>query len=123
LWLFHKEKNHADGSFDKDKCRIVTLFQLHDEDSICETQSPTVNPISVMTQLKLTANNPASRLSAYDIKSAFLLTPLKKGIRMFICISPDVVKFWIKRYPARSSYVEKNGNLYFELFRYLYGLH
>jgi hypothetical protein len=122
VFMFHTEKYKADGSFDKDKCRIVLLSNLRDHDKIGETYSPTVNPISVLTQLNLAATR-KHMVSAYDIKGAFLLTPMQEGVRMFIRVGPEVVGHWLKSYPERKQDVSQDGNLYFELQRYVYGLH
>jgi hypothetical protein len=123
IYMFHKEKHKADGSFDKDKMRLVLLSNLRDPDTIGDSFSPTVNPISVMTQLNLAAVTHGTRISAYDIKGAFLLTPMQPGVRMFIRVTPDVTTHWVKRYPKRSKCLEDDGCLYFELNRYVYGLH
>jgi hypothetical protein len=76
-----------------------------------------------MTQLNLAAVDPKTLLSAYDIKGAFLLTPMDGNNRLFIKVSPDVVKYWIAYKPERAKWVEGDGCLYFELQRYVYGLH
>jgi hypothetical protein len=123
VYMFHKEKYKADGSFDKDKCRLVLLSNLRDPETIGESFSPTVNPISVMTQLNLAAAEPNTVISAYDVKGAFLLTPMQPGVRMFIRVNPDVVIHWIRRHPERKKMVHSDGCLYFELKRYVYGLH
>jgi hypothetical protein len=47
-FMFHVEKYKSDGSFDNDKCRMVLLSNLRDPDTIGESTSPTVNPISFM---------------------------------------------------------------------------
>jgi hypothetical protein len=70
-YMFHTEKYKADGSFDKDKCRLVLLSNLRNQDSIGETFCPTVNPISVFTQLNLAAVREGTSLATYDIKGAF----------------------------------------------------
>ena len=75
--MFHKEKFRADGSFEKDKTRIVLLSNRRDTNTIGETHCPTVNPITVMTLLNL-ASVERGLISAYDIKGAFLLTPCVK---------------------------------------------
>jgi hypothetical protein len=104
--------------FDKDKCRLVLLSNLRDPDTIGKTLCPTVNPISVMTQLNLAAGQvPGTVISGYDVKGAFLNTSMEPGKRMFIRVNPDVVKYWIARYPERKHLIHK------ELKRYVYGLH
>ena len=55
VYMFHREKFNADGTFEKDKTRIVLLSNRRDPSKIGETHCPTVNPISVMTQLNLAA--------------------------------------------------------------------
>jgi len=122
VYMFHKEKFKADGTFEKDKTRIVLLSNRRDPSKIGETHCPTVNPISVMTQLNLAAVE-RNLIAAYDIKGAFLLTPMQHGKRMFIKISGDVVEHWVARYPERKKWLHDDGCLYFEIKRYVYGLH
>jgi len=50
IYMFHKETKKADGTFDKDKTRLVLLSNLRDPDTIGDSFSPTVNPISDATQ-------------------------------------------------------------------------
>ena len=122
VYMFHREKFRADGSFEKDKTRIVLLSNRRDPATIGDTASPTVNPISVLTQLNLAAVE-KSEVAAYDIKGAFLLTPMREGNRMFIKISGDVLKYWLERHPDRRQMVDNDGCLYFEILRYIYSLH
>jgi hypothetical protein len=123
VYMFHKEKYKADGTFDKDKMRLVLLSNLRDPDTIGDSFSPTVNPISVMTQLNIAAVRKGTVVAAYDIKGAFLLTPMREGTRMFIRVGPDVAEHWIRRCPHRLKWLHDDGCLYFELKRYVYGLH
>jgi hypothetical protein len=109
VYMFHKEKFNADGQFDKDKCRLVLPSNLRDSDTIGETLCPTVNRISVMTQLNLAAVILGTVISGYDGKGAFLNTAIKPGKRMFIRVNPDVVKYWIARYPERKHLIHKDG--------------
>ena len=122
VYMFHKEKYKADGTFDKDKTRLVLLSNLRQEETIGETYCPTVNPMSVMTQLNLAAVRKETVISAYDIKGAFLLTKMDDR-RMFIRVGPDIVRYWVERVPERRQLVHEDGCLYFELNRYVYGLH
>ena len=57
------------------------------------------------------------------MKGAFLLTPMRDGKRMFIKVAGDVVKYWLERYPERRKWLHIDGSLYFEIKRYVYGLH
>ena len=122
-YMFHKEKFKANGSFDKDKCRIVLLSNLRDPNSIGDSFSPTVNPISVMTQLNVAATNKKTVTAAYDIKGAFLLTPVEEGVELYLRVGPELAEFWIARKPERIEFLHEDGCLYFKLDRYVYGLH
>ena len=42
---------------------------------------------------------------------------------MFIKISGEVLKYWLERYPERQKWLHNDGCLYFEIQRYVYGLH
>lgn len=122
VWLVYKPKYKSDGSFDKDKARIVTLSQYRDPATIGETFAPTVNPLSLMTQIQEAATNPEIWMCSYDIRHAFLMTPIKPPKRYFIKVAPDLVKYWIHFYPERKAFLHTDGHLYFELKVYLYGL-
>jgi hypothetical protein len=122
-YMFHKEKFKADGSFDKDKCRIVLLSNQRDPNTIGDSHSPTVNPTSVMTQLNLACTAKGTLIAAYDIKGAFLLTPVDQGVELYLRIGPELTEFWCARYPSRIDYIHEDGCLYFKLERYVYGLH
>jgi len=121
LFPFIKDKFKADGTFDKSKCRLVANGGDVDMTKIGETFSPTVNPISVMTQLNIAAKDKAE-LAAYDVKGAFLLTPIVIGKRIFVRLSGEMVTFWLELYPDMAQYLHDDGCLYFELNKYIYGL-
>jgi hypothetical protein len=121
-YMFHKEKFTADGAFDKDKFRMVILSNERADSEIGDTFSPTVNPISVLTQLNLAAVT-KSKSAAYDVETAFLETSMKNGKRMFIRIRPEVAQHWIVLFPDRAEYLHSDGCLYFELQSFIYGLH
>lgn len=122
VWLMYTQKFKSDGSFDKDKARIVTLSQHRDPTTIGETFAPTVNPLSLMTQIQEAATNSDIWMCSYDIRHAFLMTPIKPPNRYFIRVPPDVVKYWVSFYPERKAFIHADGHLYFELNVYLYGL-
>jgi hypothetical protein len=130
-FLFHKVKFNADGVFEKDKCRIVALSNQRDHNSIGETTAPTVNPVSVFATLNKAAADFKQgvdielqpTLSAYDIKGAFLVTPMRNR-RMFIKVTGELLEQWLHLHPQlREFYDEQQKSLFFELDRYLYGLH
>jgi len=120
--LFLTDKFKADGAFDKVKARLVANGDRQDPDSVGDTYSPTVNQISVFTQLNLAAATGAD-LSAYDIKGAFLVTPIdSKRERIYLRIPPEVSAQWISLYPERAAFLSEDGCLYASLKKYIYGL-
>lgn len=121
--MFFKFKYKADGSFDKVKARLVANGDQQNPDFIGETYAHTVNPISVKTQLQITATE-GMYLSAYDIKGAFLLSKLDKtkDELIYIRVPSNVSSYWVKQYPHLQDYLSDKGCLTFELQRYIYGL-
>ena len=101
---------------------MVTEGNQQNPDTIGDTYSPTVNPMSVMVQLNLAAENKDTSIGAYDVISGFLNTPVRPGRRIFVKVRSDVATFWIQRYPEMKKYLHTDGCLYFELTKFLYGL-
>jgi len=66
LTMFLKKKYKSGGTFDRLKARLVANGNFEYPESLLDTYSPKVNPISVMTVLNVTAAN-GNFLSAYDI--------------------------------------------------------
>jgi hypothetical protein len=121
--MFLKDKYKGDGSFDKTKARLTVNGDQQDPETINDTTAPTVNPISVNVLLSIAAARPQYKLSAHDIKTAFLTTS-KKGLknRIFIRIPPEVVEHWVYLHPERKRFVNSKGAMYAELGAYVYGL-
>jgi len=122
LFMFLKDKFKANGDYDKTKARLVAQGNTQDIETVGDTNSPTVNPITVMTMLNYLASNSNYFLSAHDIKHAFLLPSVQKGKDIYIRIRKDVVDRWLIKYPYRKAYVNKSGNMFCKLDHYLYGL-
>jgi len=122
LFMFLKDKFKANGDFDKTKARLVAQGNTQDIETVGDTNSPTVNPITVMTMLNYIATNPSYIVSAHDIKHAFLLPSVQSGKDIYIRIRKDVVDRWLVKYPYRKQYVNKSGNMFCKLDHYLYGL-
>jgi hypothetical protein len=120
LHMFLKEKYKADGSYDKMKARLVYGGDRVDPETLGDTFSPTVNPISVMTQLNL-ATAREHLMSCYDIKTAFCITPMRPGERMFVKLPKDLVLKWIVLYPSDVEYMRDDGSMYMEMGKFLYG--
>jgi hypothetical protein len=121
VWMFHKAKYQRDGSFDKEKCRIVTLSQNCNKNTIGETFSPTVNPMSFFLQLQLTATTPSTLMSAYYIKGAFLQAPVQNGVYIFVEVDKDLTAHWIQCHPVKS-FLTGDGRMYLRIHRYIYGM-
>jgi hypothetical protein len=119
--MFLKAKYKANGDFDKMKGRIVFHGHKLLRHLIEETFSPTVNPITVFTVLDFIARNPKYQLAAFDIKGAFLLTPIPHGRRMFIFLPDKLAQEWIRLHPEHRDYLTPQGTLYMEIHKFLYG--
>jgi hypothetical protein len=119
--MFLKFKYKADGLFDKVKARLVANGDEQDFETIEETYAPTVNPISVFTQLAVTVHR-KMYVSAHDVKKAFLLKEITNGKRIIAKIGPEETKLWLMVYPELQPLVAPDGCLYFLLLAYMYGL-
>ena len=120
LHMFLKEKYKADGSFDKMKARLVYNGDRVDPETLGDTFAPTVNPISVMTQLNV-ATVRRYVMSCYDIKTAFCITPMRKGERMFVKLPRELVDKWIEIYQDDTEFTREDGTMYMEMKKFLYG--
>lgn len=120
-----RDKYHADGSFDKLKCRLVCGGHREDPDHAGETKSPTVNPIVVMTMLQeacqMLRKHPTTNIAAYDIKSAFPNTDVEEGREIYIFTTGAANSIWQDIKPEWNTFIN-NGKIYFKLNKYLYGL-
>jgi hypothetical protein len=67
-----------------------------------------------MTQINLPCTK-KDLIAAYDIKGAFLLTPIEDGVELYLRIGPELTEFWCIRYPERTVYLHNDGCLYFKL--------
>jgi hypothetical protein len=119
--MFLKFKYKADGSFDKVKARLVANGNFQAIETIDETYSPTVNPISVFTQLNITVCHQL-KLSAHDMKGAFLNTRIEDGKRIYIILGPEETAIWISVIPEHAKFVDEDGCMTLLLLAYIYGL-
>jgi hypothetical protein len=119
--MFFKVKHKADGSLDKIKARLVANGNRQDPESIGETFSPTVNPVTVFCMLNMACKH-KYEIVAYDIKGAFLLTPVDSKKDIFVTIPRNIAELWIATYPSHARYLTSKGTLILRLKKYLYGL-
>ena len=122
LWLFHKEKKDPNGAFLKDKCRIMTLSQVRDLSTIGDTYSPTVNPISLFILLAKAATLPHYSISSYDVKGAFLNSPVPEHTDIFVYVRvySELSVVFIDRHSQLKRSLNNNGTITFRLKRYIY---
>jgi hypothetical protein len=66
--------------------------------------------------------NKITVISCFDVIGAFLKTPIKPGIRMFMRVNSDIAAHWIIHYPERADYLDDDKKIYFELKSYAYDL-
>lgn len=130
------DQYNADGSFKQRKVRLVIGGDKQAKETIGETNSPTVNPISMYVVLSLVANRLLEAtttkdnergyvLSAYDFMSAFLTTEMADyWMKKIIVHIRDrrVVKRLVQLIPELARYVNDDGSIYLDVLRWVYGL-
>ena len=121
LHMFIKDKYTSDGKFDKIKARLVANGNMEDPGNLADLYSPTVNPITVLTLINIAAAE-RSHISSYDIKSAFLMKLISAEKSYYVKLPKMLVTIWVELCPSAEEYVDGEGNLYFKLNKYLYGL-
>jgi hypothetical protein len=119
--MFLKLKYKANGDFDKVKARLVANGNLQDDEMIQETFAPTVNPISVFTQINIAAHR-SWKVSAYDIKKAFLLAPMPEDRCIVIMLGPLEAELWVEENPEQRKFLDEEGKLFLLMLAFLYGL-
>lgn len=119
--MFLKFKYKADGTFSKVKARTVANGDKQHPDTIGDTFSPTVNSISVFTQLNIAVTEDYE-VASYDIKEAFLIPPVKTGAHIIIKVSGELAALWVAAFPYLMDYLTPDGELYFIAEKYIYGL-
>jgi hypothetical protein len=120
LLLFHKEKRDPKGVFIKDKCRIVTLSQVRDTSTTGQTYSPMVNPTSLFILLANAATLPQLSISAYDVKGAFLNSPIPEDTHVYVRVDEELSKMLTERYKWTENYLNDIETHAFRLRRYLH---
>jgi hypothetical protein len=81
-----------------------------------------VNPISFFIMMAFAATKPAYQLVAYDIKGAFLNSPIAGDTYVYVKAEKELAQWFVQRYAYLESWLNGDGSLTFRLLRYLYGL-
>ena len=61
-------------------------------------------------------------LEVCDIPSAYLNTPLPKGMKHLMKIKPSIAKYFVIADPSAKNFLQKDGSLLVQLEKALYGL-
>lgn len=125
---------HADGTFKQRKVRLVIGGDRQNKATIGETNSPTVNPISLLVLLagisgvlakNLKEANTGYVLSGYDFVAAFLTTEMKDHNKKKIILhirDRRVVRKLVQLIPELQQFVNEDGSIYLDVLRWVYGL-
>jgi len=108
------------GEYTSTKARAVIRGDQQPEHTYTDRASAMVNIILVFILIKvMTALNLECR--AYDIKGAYLSTKRAHPSNIYMRMSKEMTKLWIKRHPEDASKV-RNGFLYMKVEKCIYGL-
>jgi hypothetical protein len=120
--MFLKWKYHPDGRFDKIKARLVGGGDMQNINTYDDTNSPTINSITVMTLLNIMTVLNLQHTVA-DISGAFLSAEVKPDDPvLYVIIPKDVTIIWTNIYPEYKKYVNNDGVICMKLLKYIYGL-
>jgi hypothetical protein len=120
--MFLKWKYHPDGRFDKIKARLVGGGDMQSIYTYDETNSPTINSITVMALLNIMTVLQLEHTVA-DINGAYLSAEVKENDpTIYLIIPRDVTDIWISIYPEYRKYVRNDGCMCMRLLKYIYGL-
>jgi hypothetical protein len=119
---FIKEKEHADGTFDKTKCRMVAGGNFIDSATVGETYAPVMFPASLMIMLNLAAID-GDEIGTCDIDGAYLVPDLIPGEEpIFVHIDAVQAAILVRLFPRFADCLEADGGMILKLGKYLYGL-
>eukprot|EP00981_Chlorochromonas_danica_P009278 scaffold2595_cov145-Ochromonas_danica.AAC.1 len=119
--IFFKDKEDNKGNRIR-KGRFVLNGNEQDPYLIDETRSPTVNPISIMTTLAISARDKEATNDAYDVVGAFVCTEMPKGKVIIVRMRGKTVALVTELFPTLRSFVSEDKCIYFYLRKFIYGL-
>lgn len=121
--MFFKDKFFADGRFQKLKARLVAGGNFVDTSLVGDISSWTVNPITVMMMLNLSALAQL-RILTIDVKGAFLIPDLSDSPTdlTYVTIDKLLSDEIAKLKPSWTKYRNPSGTFTMQLKKTLYGL-
>jgi hypothetical protein len=87
--LVYDEQFYPDGSWKKDKCRLVSRGDVFKRMFLTENYSGTVRPEAVRMMLGAAAEMDLE-MACVDAKTAFLSSPVEEGVTMYMRRPPGV---------------------------------
>jgi hypothetical protein len=121
-FMFLKEKEKPDGSYDKTKARMVGNGATQKEHMYDLISSSTV-ALSTVFLLFNIASHFQAHLASYDVKGAFLNAKFgPSDPAHYLKVNKLITEQWIEMDPAAAEYVDKRGELLLKLDKFIYGL-
>jgi hypothetical protein len=119
---FLKEKEKADGAWDKTKARLVAGGHMIDGTMVGETYAPVCLSVSTTLMINYAAID-GDEISSADIDGAYLLPRLNpEEPKIHIRVDKHLAAIIVQARPEMAEFLEPDGTMILELGRYLYGL-
>ena len=105
---------------DKFKSRLVFDGNEQDTELFPDRSSPTAALHSIMACLAVAASNGLTRIGKIDVKGAFIQTEMESP-SVYVRIDKNLTCLIVELLPGIQKYVTKDGTLYCQLLKALYG--
>lgn len=116
--MFSEEKFLATGQHDKFKSRLV--FNGNEQDVELFQTDLTAALHSIMACLAVAASNGVTQIGKIDVKGAFIQTEME-GSPVYVRCDKNLTRLIVEVLPGIKKYVTKDGALYCQLLKALYG--
>jgi hypothetical protein len=121
-FMFLKEKEKPDGSYDKTKARMVGNGATQKEHMYDLISSSTVALSTVFLLFNLASHDKAF-MASYDVKGAFLNARFgPKDPAHYLRVNKQVTEIWVDMDPSARPFVDSRGELMLRLDKFIYGL-
>jgi hypothetical protein len=121
-FMFLKHKHKPDGTYQKTKARFVGDGSRQGKHMYDLISSSTVALTSVFMLLNI-ASYFKAKVSAYDIKGAFLNAKFTdKDEPTYLVVRPDIASLWVLLDPSAKPFLTERGELYLCLDKFIYGM-
>ncbi|CAM9111465.1 unnamed protein product, partial [Ectocarpus fasciculatus] len=117
--LFLKEKFTPSGAFEKLKARLVANGAQQDREVYDNSSSPTAS-IPALFMVFAIAAKEGRHVASADIGGAYLNADIEKG-PLFMRVSRNLVKYFLKLDPNLSEFACEDGTLLFQIVKAMYG--